>query len=156
MKVLTAAILAAGLVIVSAPCAHACTCTIRKHRKDFRNAKTVFIGRVTDIKSDVQIPNELKQEVFYQVTFAVEKRWKGSKGLLISALSNNGLGGCGGFKFQTGERYLVYAETAAGSLVVFSSCARSAPLNRESETTARNKRDLDSGWFRFLARMLPF
>jgi len=63
MRITTTAILAVSLAVSNALPTHACSCDLKTHRRDLRNAKAVFIGRVIEIKSDVQIPVKLEREV---------------------------------------------------------------------------------------------
>jgi hypothetical protein len=100
-------------------------------------------------------PNNNGDEEFrrfapFKITFAVDKSWKGSHGQ-ISIVSNNGEGGCGGFKFQIGDRYLIYA--FGRELEAETACARSRPLSRTDEDREKELSELGSFWFRLKARL---
>ena len=60
----------------------ACSCVdIRSHRKDYRHAKAVFIGRVIAVHplSDTQIETLENLPISNAIRFNVERSWKGAK-----------------------------------------------------------------------------
>lgn len=154
MKRVVLLILTVGFIAWNAPAAYSCSCDIYLHRKDFREAKAIFIGRVVSISSNEIGDAESRRQLPYAVKLFVEKMWKGRKSSEIAILSNNGTGGCGGFQFREGERFLVYA--FGKELIAYSACERSRPMSRESEETAKDMKPLNSFWFRSRARLLPF
>ena len=127
---------------------YACTCVIRSHERDFREAHEVFIGRVLDVAANDSGEEEVRRFASFKITLEVEKSWKGRHGQ-IAIVSDNGGPACGGFKFEKGKQYLIYAfgkERETGT-----ACTRSLPLSRTDEDRQKEMAELDSSWFRFKA-----
>jgi hypothetical protein len=130
-----------------------CECNIERHRKDFRKANAVFIGRVLDIKTNENYDSQKDDLAFYKIRLKVVKSWKGADASEITILSNNGpFSTCGGFEFHKNDEYLIYA--FGKNKVALSFCTRSGPIKREY--AAEYMKELNSPWFRFKARVWPF
>ena len=137
----------------AAPAVYPCSPDIQSHRRDYREAKAVFVGRVISVEAGSYIPEDIRGEVDKKVTFSVERRWNGAKNPTISVLASYGPVTCHGFEFREGERYLVYA--FGDALFVGTMFSRSRPIDREDEQTSKEMRQLNSSWFRFTSS-LPF
>jgi hypothetical protein len=132
----------------------ACTIEVTSHRSDYRHARAVFVGEVLSVEEDPAAQGSAK----YVIHLRVEKRWKGPKTTELAIRSDLGRV-CGGPRFATGQRYLVYAGESAEeedqSTLVASSSPRSHALPSDHPDRAAERRQLDSRWFRWRAR-LPF
>lgn len=133
--------------------AAACSCDIRSHERDLREAHAVFVGRVLQIGANETGDEETRRFAPFKVTFEVEKGWKGKKGEVAVVTDNNGPP-CGGFRFEKGERYLIYA--FGKELETATACSRSRPLNRADQDRQKEMDQLGSVWFRFWARVWRF
>ena len=129
---------------------YGCTCVIRSHERDFREAHAVFIGRVLDVGPNDTGNEETRRIAPFKITLAVEKRWKGSRDR-FAIVSDNGGPACGGFRFEKGERYLIYA--FGKELETGTACTRSRPLARTDEERQKEMAQLNSHWFRLKARV---
>lgn len=156
MRVTICIALSALLVVALAPPVHGCTCIFYSHRKDFRNAKAVFIGTVVAIAPNNRKRSEPTRDCRYVVTFRLERSWKGTKGGNIVAFSDSGEGGCGGTRFRVGGKYLVYAYDDDGVLDAETGCRRTRPVDTTDLRNDAEVRQLSSRWFRIRSRMWPF
>ncbi len=78
-------------------------------------ADAVFAGRVEKVRA-VRVP--LMRDVFamgFEVTLAVERKWKGVKSKTLTVVTGSGGGDCG-YEFKLHRRYLVYAYAQEGAL----------------------------------------
>ena len=134
-------------------------------RKEFKEAKAVFVGKVIKI-SQYYTPDEQEKktiprfwkegywkdkEVFSKVTFEITKKWKGG-----AAERREFVGvayfSCGCSKFirlKEGTEYLVFA-TGQNFVTVCDS------KDTESEFTKEKMKRLDRFWFRAWAEIYPF
>jgi len=134
----------------------ACSCVdIRSHRKDYRHAKAVFIGRVIAVHplSDTQIETLENLPISNAIRFNVERSWKGAKTSQVVVLEYDLLG-CPRFVFRVGERYLVYAFEK--ELISYTACTRTRPTSSETPDGERELKQLGSFWFRAWATINPF
>lgn len=153
MRNLARTILLIGLLLISAQDVYPCTCTAISQRRAFKQASAVFVGEVVEI-------NDYKGEpvayggwpIAQSLKLRVVKSWKGAKQPEVTVLSDKYHGMCGGFYFHVGEKYLLYAVTVDGKLVVYSTCAPSRPLNQADKEIGR----LNDFWYRLFARINPF
>jgi hypothetical protein len=134
------------------PVAFPCTCIIKKHRTDFRQAKAVFVGRVIEIDRNRMIPERLSGGVIYSARIRIEKAWKGSRKSEVAVFTWRDFG-CGGFDFQPSEKYLVYVFD--NELIAYTTCSRTRHYERSSDETDKELKQLDSFWFRLFARVNP-
>jgi hypothetical protein len=132
-----AILLAFGLLIIAAPVASACECMPPSHSKAFRKAAAVFVGEVVDI-SDSDVPIVEGANYSVAVKFKVIEYWKGRVGTEITVHTEQGVMSCNEYKFQKGEKYLVYAR--GKNLTVFTGCSRSAPLSSAAYVNEELKR----------------
>src|SRR6185436_17380114 len=125
---------------LSASGVFACTCAENSARSDFRRAKAILIGKVV---SNQDGSDGVK------ITFKIEKQWKGHHQKEFTALWD-GPGPCGGFLFENGRTYLVYAR--GHKMWVDTGCDRTAKIEQAHDDIQK----LNSAWFRFYARLIPF
>ena len=140
MKSLQCFVLAFATLTLSASAVFACTCGENSARSDFRTAKAIFVGEVV---SNQDGPSGVT------ITFKVQKQWKGHEQKEATVLWQ-GPGACGGFLFEIGRKYLVYAR--GKQLWTYTDCDRTARLEHAQDDIQK----LNSGWFRFYARLIPF
>ena len=129
---------------------YACSCVIRSHERDFREARAIFVGKVLEIGPNNSGDEEVRRFAPFKITLAVEKRWKGNH-RQITIVSSNGEPACGGFKFEKGELYLIYA--FGRELETGTACTRSRPFSRTDQERQRELAELDSFRFRLKARV---
>jgi hypothetical protein len=122
-----------------------------KRRKEFRKARAVFVGKVTEIQKSQDKDYPLL------VTLEVEKQFKGEKKARVTVLSV--FLEILAFQFRVGKRYLVYAYT--DKMVVPTVCSASQEIVSDPEfsDSKRHRKliaKLDSRWYRLFARLFPF
>ncbi len=142
------------VVILSAPAAYSCDCTVPKLRRDYREATAIFVGKVVEVRFNQSSDDKTRRLHPMAVKLKVEKSWKGVRSPEITVITNEAITVCGGFEFREGERYIIYAYEK--DLVTFNSCSRSRPLNYEDEFDAKEIKRLNSFWFRLMAQLNPF
>ena len=125
---------------LSASAIYACTCAENSARSDFRRAKAIFVGEVV---SNQDGSGGVK------ITFKIEKQWKGHQQKEFTALWE-GPGPCGGFMFEIGKTYLVYAR--GDKLWVYTGCDRTAKIEHAQDDILKLNRAL----FRLYSRLIPF
>lgn len=142
--------------------AFGCLCEMRSHRQDFRDSTTIIVGTVTKItpkESADNVPSEIANSfgtIVEKVSFDIEKSWKRSASA-VTLWSESSLGGCGGFRWTVGEKYLVYVVKSKGGLDAAATyCGRSRLFAQQSQAAAKELKQLDSFWFRTLTRLNPF
>ena len=151
MKPTIIVILILILCVLNTPLTYACSGEIHSHRRDFREARAIFIGQALEIIRNPRIPEGYPSgEIDYAVRFEIERKWKGARGAEITILVHSPVT-CSNFNFQEGERYLVYA--FGRDLVSTTIFTRSRPLEWENEETRKEMRELNSFWFRFGSRI---
>jgi hypothetical protein len=117
------------VLILAVPSSFACKPEVPGQRQAFKRAVSVFIGEVVNVaESDLQ-PVKGKR-YFVSVTFKVLQYWKGRGAPEITVRSEQGALSCNLFRFERGEKYLVYAY--GKHLTVFTGSSRSAPLSWSS------------------------
>lgn len=103
MKHLRAALLLLGFFALASYPAYACLCLPLKPRKELKEAKSVFIGKVVGLKLDEENFGEVS------VKFEVERYWKNVPGPYVWVVTNRpGPGSCG-LHVVEGESYLIFA-----------------------------------------------
>jgi hypothetical protein len=135
----------------------ACTCPDAPgSRAYYRKARAVFMGSVVHIGEGKRANDGV---LVYPVTFKIEKLWKGLKTSEITISTGDvnvaeEIRTCGGFNFVEGEKYLVYAYGKSFRVDICSCCAPTSPFRPNEENPEVKK--LNSFWFRFTARIIPF
>jgi hypothetical protein len=122
------------LIFNSSP-AEACGCldcyTTQKEciRQALKSSTVVFSGEVTRITREGRPGYEVG------VTFKVKESWKGITGNEVVIFSEIDNGGNCGFRFEVGEKWLIYANTDSRNQLQFwtHSCTRSTSLLGASE-----------------------
>ena len=112
-----------SFVAMFSPAALGCSCVyLPKHATAFRKASAVFIGEVVG-KMQTKLPKNWDSEkappVIDVVTFKVERRWKGARGAEVEAWLDLRFSSCSGMAFREGEKYLIYADSYKGSLIIY-------------------------------------
>jgi hypothetical protein len=98
----------------------ACSCPDLSQSESFQIAAAVFRGRVASIKhlNPVALKDPITGQIAMvpastddrqEVTFFVDSAWKGSISGKIRVLVTAREGMCGGYEFQAGVEYVVYA-----------------------------------------------
>ena len=142
----------------------ACSCEFHSHKRDFRKAVIIFEGTVLDVRQDFSldspIPKDIKDfqaQITEHIKLSIDKSWKGNKKSEVEVWSLSYPYSCGGFRFTKGEKYLVYVFKAEnGSLYAVTSCGRTRKFETNDEDRIKEIKQLDSFWFRFMARLNPF
>lgn len=158
MKVVLQFVILFALLTFGATLAFACDCDSQSQRQRFRAANSVFVGEVLDFKVRPEIEaetetNEDLKNFPYQVTFRVEKQWKGKRQSKISAFAAfDNPGFCGDLELKIGKRFLIYAPRDYGQLIVYRDCGP----NREAEYVKDEIKNLSNFFFRTSAFFYPF
>ncbi len=136
--------------------AYSCTCDLPSQRERFRKANAVFVGEVLELKkrSEIGTTDNLK-DFPYQVTFRVEKQWKGKRQSEVTALSDyEELGLCNDLYLEVGKRFLIYAPRKNGRLIVYAKCGPNVPAN--NEYTDEEIERLNNFFFRVSSFLFPY
>jgi hypothetical protein len=140
---------------------NACTIEITPLRKEFKQAKSVFVGKVISVvehspseKETHLVPKYLRNwKHFSKVTFEIMEKWKGNvsgrKEYLAVAYFMCGCPGPKLDEFKEGQKYLVFAETK--NFVHICSAG-----NLSEDHVAKNAKRLNRFWFRVWANLYPF
>jgi hypothetical protein len=144
------------LLVVSTSLAAACSCADPSQRQRFRAGDAVFLGEVIEFKerteSETKEIDELKT-FFYQVTFKVEKQWKGKRQSRITALADfDSPGMCNDLDLKVGDRILVYAPRERTQLLIYRDCGP----NRTAESATEEIKRLSNFFFRTYTFFYPF
>src|SRR5262245_11697329 len=129
-----------SIFILCSSAVYPCTCEPNSARWGFRNAQAIFVGEFLSYTN---------RNPGLEVNFKIEKQWKGHRQNEISAVWDGPVA-CGGFIFEKGQKYLVYAH--GKEMLVDTACDRTARLEHATDDINR----LNSFWFRFFARAIPF
>ena len=122
-------VLLAGVVLLLASRAvSACDCSLPRPGKPIKQvvaearnkSRAVFSGTVVAIDRK---PGDL----YVAVRFEVEEFWKGALRKEVTVFTGQGGGDCG-YKFEVGQRYLVYAYTYNDTELGTNICQRTAGL----------------------------
>ena len=122
------------------------------HLRAFRESRAVFIGEVTKVERHPEPPEGLETQVTQAITFKVIKSWKGKKGL-VRAWEDGFHTSCVNWKFEEGKKYLIYAESHKGALVVNGYCSRTRRLETIDAEGQKEFEQLHSMEFLRKARM---
>ena len=144
---------------VLSPAALGCTCVyVPKNSTAFRRASAVFIGEVVS-KARSSLPANWDDDtaplVTDVVTFKVEKSWKGVRSSEVNAWIDMWFSNCSSLTFREGEKYLLYADSYKGSLVIYWCEKAALTASLSSEDTQKRVKQLNSFWFRTRARLFP-
>jgi hypothetical protein len=109
----------AVIILVSVQAAKACTCVAVPQKEIFRSSAAVFDGKVTFISYVNEFPGPAEFPTTYRqalVAFEVIEYWKGKVGKSAELLAWNHDFACGGgYTFEIGQRYVVYARNGIGT-----------------------------------------
>ncbi len=112
----------------------------------YGKAAAVFVGTVTRVRESEQYKGKDVAEIRklgdsgeldwgpMAYKFSVEQAYLGVAGSEVEIFTGRGSSDCG-FTFQTGQRYLVYAQRYKDKLIT-STCMRTKPFNEASEDIA--------------------
>lgn len=146
----------------------ACSLDIPPLRKEFRNSKLVFLGKITKIE-DYYVPTEQEKayipkywkeisaemknnKIFSKVTFEIKNEWKGSLPENKEFLSVAYWGcGCPGEidKFEIKKEYVIFSTEK--NFVSVCDSFRQTIMEKPKLI-----KKLDDFWFRIWARIYPF
>ena len=103
-------LLAASLLVLNSHLASAtCFCIPTTPKKNFRNSRAVFAGKVIDVVAQSRRDRDTSDSlVAFKVTFEVSKVWKGKVDKQQVLLTSESFPGCE-YSFEKGKEYLVYA-----------------------------------------------
>jgi hypothetical protein len=138
---------------LSTSLAYSCSCDVASQRQEFRSSDAVFVGEVLEFKE--RTGTETKEDLIlfpYQVTFKIKKQWKGKRQSQIIALTDLGIGPCGGFELPVGERFLIYARRKSGQLTFWRACTRS----RKADNVKDEIKNLSNFFFRTYTFFYPY
>lgn len=121
-------LLAAVVLLVASGTGFACDCGLPRAGKPIKQLITearnkssaVFLGTVMAVDRK---PGDL----YVAVRFKTEEFWKGALGNEVTVFTGVGRGDCG-YKFEVGERYLVYAYRYNDTELGTNICQRTAEL----------------------------
>lgn len=142
------------LLTIGSSMAYSCSCADPSQRQRFRDSQSVFLGEVLEFKdsSGVEINEDLKYFP-YQVTFKVEKQWKGKRQSRITALAGFDVPGmCNDLDLQIGKRFLIYAPRKYDRLLIYRECGPS----REAEYAKEEIKRLGDFIFRTYTFFYPY
>lgn len=150
-------LIAASILVLTSNAASACVCFPTTPKKNFRNSRAVFAGKVIDIMPQTDINRETSDSlVAFKVTFEVSKVWKGKVDKQQVVLTSKSFPGCE-YSFEKGKEYLVYASgeeltiqtelchttkplaNAQADLAVLEQEIRVTPENSSTSQLQRNK-----------------
>jgi hypothetical protein len=134
--------------------ASACECADWSQRHRFRAADSVFLGEVIQFRELQSAPPDEKLALFaYEVTFKVERQWKGKSRSQITTLADfDNPGMCNDLHLDVGRRVLVYAPKVGRSLVINRDCGPNVPEAYAKKEIAR----LDDFIFRIYTFLYPY
>lgn len=138
MRVSILPICAALLALAAAPPASACSCIQPGPPEvEMESSDAVFVGQVLAVEAAPQ-EGELKSFlVWNQVTFLLERVWKGLPEAETAVVRTAAESAACGYEFEVGETYLVYAYAAEeGGELTTNLCTRNAPRERAGEDLA--------------------
>src|SRR4028118_2144063 len=102
-------LIAASLLVLTSNAASACVCLTTTPKKNFRNSRVVFAGKVIDIMAKTDRSRDTSDSlVAFKLTFEVSKVWKGKVDKQQVVLTSESFRGCE-YSFEKGKEYLVYA-----------------------------------------------
>ncbi len=134
--------------------AYSCSCADPSQRQRFRESNAVFLGEVLEYKERPGVETNEDLKYFpYQVTFKIEKQWKGKRHSEITALADFDTPGmCGDLDLSVGKRVLIYAPRNYGHLLIFRDCGP----NRTAEYAKDETKNLSSFFFRTSTFLYPY
>jgi hypothetical protein len=117
------------------------------HRKEFRRSTAVFIGEVVKIESPTvemreNLPDGINNQLGDLIFFRVIKSWKGSRtSQIVWTHATHEL--CIRWKFQVGQKFLVYVRKVKGIKIGAEFCSRTRPLDTEDKDELKELKELD-------------
>ena len=142
------------LLTIGSSFAYACSCADPSQRERFRKSKAVFLGEVLEYKERPGVETNEDLKFFpYQVTFKVQKQWKGKRQPEITAFASfDSPGMCGDLDLQMGERFLIYAPYKYEHLLIYRDCGP----NRIAENAEDEIKRLSNFFFRTTTFFYPY
>ena len=151
-------LLAASLLVLNSnPASGTCFCIPTTPKKNFKNSRAVFAGKVIDIVAQSDRNREASGSLArFKVRFEVSNVWKGKVDKQQVVLTSEYSPGCG-YSFEKGKEYLVYASgeelairtelcnatkplvNAQADLAVLEQETRVTPENSSTSQLQRNK-----------------
>ena len=147
----------------------ACTVNVESFRKNFRQAKRVFLGEITaiDLVKIEELPKEIQEQhkdlkFLAKIIFKVERSWKGDNRNEVIVYSKM-FCDCPYRTeyFSLGKKFLVFSDKQsyfdACSLFNAEVDSKEIPTDSWEAEFVKNKINrLDDFWFRTWARIYPF
>ncbi len=125
-------LIAASLLVLTSNAASACVCLTTTPKKNFRNSRAVFEGKVIDIMAKTDRSRDTSDSlVAFKVTFEVSKVWKGKVDKQQVVLTSGSFPGCE-YSFEKGKEYLVYA--SAEELTIQTGLCNTIQLLADAQT----------------------
>lgn len=150
------------LLLFCSSLTYACSCTEPNLLERFRAADTVFLGEVvqftelTETEYKKLTENDSNKDlklISNQVTFKVEKQWKGKRQSQITTLASFDIPGmCKDLDLSVGKRILVYAPRKSGQLVIHRDCGPS----RTAEYAKDEIKRLSNFFFQIYSFFYPY
>ena len=142
------------LFLLGSSLTYACSCADPSQRQRFRSSSAVFVGEVLEYKERPGVETNEDLKYFpYQVTFKVEKQWKGKRQSEITALAAfDDPGMCGDLDLSVGKRILVYAPCDYGHLIIYRDCGP----NRYADYAKDEIKKLNNFFYRTYTFFYPF
>ncbi len=137
MRCLIVVMAVAGWLVVMSPVTQACSCFAPGTPcESYGTASAVFVGIAVSVREMEQPKPEDRDEWFFRRSFrfSVEQSYLGVDGTEVEILTGGGGGDCG-YRFQIGERYLIYAHNYKNRLTT-SICTRTKSFASASEDLA--------------------
>lgn len=149
-------------LVLGSSLAYACSCSDPSQRQRFRAADAVFVGEVLEYKELTELEHkeltkaDTKKDLesfFYQVTFKIEKQWKGKRQSEITALADfDDPGNCNDLDLSVGKRILVYAPREQGQFLIYRDCGP----NRTAEYAKNEIKRLSNFLFQTYIFFYPY
>jgi hypothetical protein len=154
MKKLTLPVSLFFFLTLSVSNTHACSCGDISQREAYRKSHAIFIGQFVEYGETPK-----NKDAPFPIKFKVEKMWKGKRQAEIVIHTYDLARSVCSEGFIPGKKYLVYAY--GDKLLANLTCSPSHLFITDSgyadyKIQEKEIRNLNSFWFRFFARILPF
>lgn len=153
MRVIFNLLISLLLLTFGSSLVYACSCGELSQRQRFRASNAVFLGEVIEYKERPYLETDKLKGYPFQVTFKVERQWKGKRQSQITALADfDMVGMCGDLDLNVGQRLLIYAPREHGQLVIIRDCGP----NEYAEYAKDEIKSLNNFLFRTYTFFYPF
>lgn len=126
---------------------YSCTCEQVSHRKEYKSASIIYVGKVTDISIDESykppqlseshsssLREKVKENKRIIVKFSVLEQFKGKKIKEVEMFDYVGgtFDTCAGIRMDRDKTYLIYGFKDQGKLVIGGICSRTQSFDSNS------------------------